>query len=242
MFPDKPGGISLYAHEGWRSTVQPVRSDRARSATGSGGRSCCRSSATSSAPSSSPSGSRGQATKVLLQPRGSPTSGCAQLIAVVRHPGRLGLQHARREALAARWATSRGAADDPARDLHRHALFHRGLACVEPRVRPRSAGFSDLIDRDHVAVHHVLVGLRDRGGRELRARVPRHQARHCQGAQERRGRSRFSSTCLLPLGLGGVVGSTGDYGSFYVAALRRSRAAHRRVRASSVSSRASSWP
>ena len=28
MFPDKPGGIALYAHEGWRSRFSLVRADR----------------------------------------------------------------------------------------------------------------------------------------------------------------------------------------------------------------------
>jgi amino acid transporter len=48
MFPDKSGGISLYAHEGWRGGSRwPGRS--ARSVTGSAGRWFCRSSAGSSA-------------------------------------------------------------------------------------------------------------------------------------------------------------------------------------------------
>ncbi len=58
MFPDKPGGISLYAHEGWRKYFTLVGPDRRRSATGSPGRSCSRSSAYSRARSSRLPGSR----------------------------------------------------------------------------------------------------------------------------------------------------------------------------------------
>ena len=48
MFPNKSGGISLYAHEGWRKYTTLV-ARWPRSATGSAGRSCSRSSARSSA-------------------------------------------------------------------------------------------------------------------------------------------------------------------------------------------------
>ncbi len=55
MFGHRSGGISLYAHEGWRATRRWSARCR-RSATGSAGRSCCRSSARSSATSRPRSG------------------------------------------------------------------------------------------------------------------------------------------------------------------------------------------
>ena len=104
MFPDKPGGISLYAHEGWRSRFNLF----------------------------GPIGAFGywigwsvvlsfvgnivgalvvaewfpsQATKVYFN-LGFADFGLAQLIAVVRDPGRLVVQHPRRQAVAHAWATS----------------------------------------------------------------------------------------------------------------------------------------
>ena len=126
MFPDKPGGISLYAHEGWRSRFTLF----------------------------GPIGAFGywigwsvvlsffgnivgalivaewfpsQATKVYFN-LGFADFGLAQLIAVVRDPGRLAVQRLRRQAVADRGLRHRGAADDPAGDLHHHAVLHRGLA------------------------------------------------------------------------------------------------------------------
>ena len=49
MFPDKPGGISLYAHTRAGVGGSPSRGRSARSATGSAGPSCSRSSARPSA-------------------------------------------------------------------------------------------------------------------------------------------------------------------------------------------------
>ena len=57
MFPDKPGGISLYAHEGGAGTSRSSGPWRP-SATGSPGRACSRASASSSGTSSRRSGTR----------------------------------------------------------------------------------------------------------------------------------------------------------------------------------------
>lgn len=57
MFPDKPGGIALYAHEGWKRHLSLVGRSRP-SATGSLGQVPSPSSPASSAPSHRPSGSR----------------------------------------------------------------------------------------------------------------------------------------------------------------------------------------
>ena len=61
MFPDKSGGLALYAHEGGAST-RPSSGRSRRSATGSAGRSCSRSTASSSARSSRARGSRASRT------------------------------------------------------------------------------------------------------------------------------------------------------------------------------------
>ena len=56
MFPDKPGGFPLYAHEGWRKYFTLIGPTRL-SATGSPGRSCSRSSVSSAGRSSPGRGS-----------------------------------------------------------------------------------------------------------------------------------------------------------------------------------------
>ena len=62
-----------------------------------------------------------------------------------------------------------------------------GLPVPDRRLEQRELHLGDRRGRRagaraHVAVLHVLVGVRHRGGRDLRARVPRHRARHRQGA------------------------------------------------------------
>ena len=79
---------------------------------------------------------------------------------------------------------SRGVLMVPAVRLHRPAVPHRRLARLEPpQLVPRSVGRRQ--GRAGVPVHPRLVGVRDRDLCHLRARVLRHQARHCVGAEER---------------------------------------------------------
>ena len=59
-------------------------------------------------------------------------------------------------------------------------LHHGRLAQLEHAVEHRHRRRPPA--RAHVAVLHVLVGVRHRGRRHLRPRVPRHAARHAEGA------------------------------------------------------------
>ena len=58
-----------------------------------------------------------------------------------------------------------------------------------------------------LAVLHVLVVVRHRGRGHLRARVPRHRARHAEGAARGGAVLRRVVYALLPLGLGGTLGT-----------------------------------
>ena len=60
MFPNKSGGVSIYANEALAQVHDAHRARSRRSATGSAGRWCCRSSASSPATSPRPPGSRGE--------------------------------------------------------------------------------------------------------------------------------------------------------------------------------------
>ena len=217
MFPDKPGGISLYAHEGWRSRFNLF----------------------------GPIGAFGywigwsvvlsfvgnivgalivaewfpsQATKVYFN-LGFADFGLAQLIAVfvilaVWLFNVLGVK----PSLAVGYVTG-ALLMVPLVDLHHHAVLHRGLAFVQPRVRPPLRRFQRPLDRPDVAVHHVLVGVRGRGGASF---APEYHDTRRDTAKALKSVAAFSLFVyiFLPLGLGGVVGSTGDYGGFYVAALK----------------------
>ena len=71
---------------------------------------------------------------------------------------------------------------DPALHLHSAPLSHRRLAVIQHRLC-RRGGFQQARGGLDVAVHHVLVGLRNRGLCQLRSRVPQHEARHLLGPE-----------------------------------------------------------
>ena len=119
MFPDKPGGFPLYAHEGVAEVLRRSSARSRRSATGSAGPSCSRSSGSSSAQiiqgawfPGEPGGSHRPAT-------GTSPSSAAERRSAARHrrradPRRLALQRLRRRASASVRVPRRRAADDPA--------------------------------------------------------------------------------------------------------------------------------
>ena len=216
MFPDKPGGIALYAHEGWRKRFNlfgPI----AAFGYWIGWSVVLSFFGNMSARSSSPSGSRSPATAVLYD--------------AVLQPRLRGLRAGaddrdHRDPRAYGCSTSSGSSRRSPSGTSTGALLMVPLAIfiVFPYITGdwrvdrtsstchNAGGFSDLRIAADVALHHVLVRVRDRGVCELRPRVPRHEAGHRHGAEERRRCSRCSCTSSCPLGLGGVVGTAGDCG------------------------------
>ena len=101
--------------------------------------------------------------------------------------------------------------------------LRHGRAADHPRLRPDVPALRHgrVVERQHelgdrrqrrpgararVAVLHVLVVVRDRGGGHLRARVPGHRAGHRPAL---RAAALFSAVVyvLLPLGVGGTLGT-----------------------------------
>ena len=101
-----------------------------------------------------------------------------------------------------------GAADPPRGRADVPAVPHRRLVerqhDVEHRHRRRPRARADL------ALLHGLVGVRDRDRGGVRARVPRHRARHAAGAARLGRCSPCVVYALLPLGIGGTLGTAGD--------------------------------
>ena len=86
-----------------------------------------------------------------------------------------------------------GAAVHPGVRAHVPPVHHGRLVELEHRLQHR--GERRARARARVAVLHVLVVVRDRGGRDVRARVPRLPARHAHGAALRGAVLRAWSTC-----------------------------------------------
>ena len=91
---------------------------------------------------------------------------------------------------------------------------------VEPRIRRTArGGFSDL----SIALMWLFIMCWSAYGIEVCATfAPEYHDTRRDTAKALKSVAAFSLFVyiFLPLGLGGVVGSTGDYGSFYVAALK----------------------
>ena len=107
----------------------------------------------------------------------------------------------------------------PLVDLHHHAVLHRGLARPNLEYVHRSGGFSDL----SIALMWLFIMCWSAYGIEVAASfAPEYHDTRRDTAKALRSVAAFSLFVyiFLPLGLGGVVGSTGDYGGFYVAALK----------------------
>ena len=200
MFPSKSGGVALYAHEAWRkysTLVGPL--------------------ATFGywigwsvvlAVNGLVAGTLIQARVVLRldvvrvgrwlrpQPRGRARDGA--------HPARLAVQHLRGPAGGVVRLRDRRAAVHPRVRADVPAVHHGRLVELEHQLRDR--GQRGARARARLAVLHVLVVVRDRGGRDVRARVPRLPARH---ALALRSAALFSALVyvLLPLGAGGTLGT-----------------------------------
>ena len=169
MFGHRSGGIALYAHEGWRKYTTLV----------------------------GPLASFGYwiGWSVVLSIFGKvigdlavsqwwPNSGPvdrlsrqhADAVLVHRdrlHHLRLGVQHLRPADGGVVHLSVRRAADGAARAVRDRPLLHRPLARLQrPRHLRRPVGRDQAGDRLHV--HPRLVGVRDRGGRDVRARVQEH--------------------------------------------------------------------
>ena len=199
MFPDKPGGIALYAHEGWRSRFSlfgPI------AAFGYWiGWSVVLSFV-------------GNIVGALIVAEWFPKSGdgvgdayfnlgfadfgLAQLIAVFVILARLVVQRPRGETVPLGGVHDRRAADGPAVHLHRDAVLHRGLVERQPGVRPQRrrpvSGLQRPLGRADVAVHHVLVRLRDRGLRRASHRSITTRSATRPRPSRASPRSRCSST------------------------------------------------
>ena len=98
---------------------------------------------------------------------------------------RLGVQHHRRPAGRVVQLHHRRPADDPARDHDVRRLPRRRMALPQ-RPRDVHGAVGRRQARARVHVHPRLVGLRHRGVRDVRARIPGHQARHRPGAAQLR--------------------------------------------------------
>ncbi len=202
MFPDKPGGISLYAHEGWRGQVLAGRPDRGlrlldrlvrravdlrqddrrpdpgpvvpdRDLVASSTAPCTWAWRTSSR--SAPSSRSGCSTSSASARRcGSPTSPA---------PGSW-----------SRWFV-----------FIVLPYLTGDLAQLQHDLDP--ARLDRLQDRDGLAVPDGLVDLRRRDLRDVRPGVPEHQAGHHDRAPQRPRCSRWSCTCCSRSGVGGVTGA-----------------------------------
>jgi hypothetical protein len=95
-------------------------------------------------------------------------------------PRRVAVQHLRRPPRGVVRLRHGRAAVPPGLRAHVPAVRHGRLAQLEHDVVDRLRRRPPADPR--LAVLHVLVGVRHRGGRDVRARVPRHRARHAQGA------------------------------------------------------------
>ena len=224
MFPDKPGGIALYAHEGWRSRFSlfgPIAAfgywigwSVVLSFVGN---------IVGALIVAEWFPKSGDGTGDAYFNLGFADFGLAQLIAIfvilaVWSFNVLGVK----PSLAVGYVTG-ALLMVPLFDLHRHAVLHRRLVQLEPRVRPQrrrpSLGFSDL----SVALMWLFIMCWSAYGIEVCASfAPEYHDTKRDTAKALKSAAAFSLFVyiFLPLGLGGVVGSTGDYGSFYVAALK----------------------
>ena len=180
MFPDKPGGIALYAHEGWRqhfSLIGPIATFGYWFAW------------------SSVLAIFGTTIGYLVQAEwfpgetwtfdaGAVDVGLPHLIGAGCVILGLGDQHAGDQAGRVDGACVDIPPAHPDRRLRDHRLPDRRLGQLAPPVElHRAVGRLEAGDR--LALHHRLDRLRGRGRGELRARVPRHEARHLDGAEGR---------------------------------------------------------
>ena len=133
----------------------------------------------------------------------------------------LGRQRLRRPAGGLDRLRDRRAAALPALRAHRRPVHHGRLELGQPAQLHRLRQLQHLRDhglgrlahlqrrlaaRDHLALPDVLVVVRLRVLRLVRARVPRPGARHGEGAARRGACSACSSTRLLPIGALGTFG------------------------------------
>ena len=175
MFPNKSGGIALYAHEAWRKYlifVGPVATfgywigwSVVLSINGL------------------VAGTLIQAEWFSEEHVDQERRGLRPLAADRDrhrpHRARLALQRLRRAAGRVVRLPDRRPAVHSRLRAHVLPLHHGRLAQLEHAVEHRHGRRPPA--RAHVAVLHVLVVLRHRGRRHLRPRVPRHAARHAEG-------------------------------------------------------------
>ena len=177
MFPDKPGGIALYAHEGWRGRFSLV----------------------------GPIGAYGywigwsvvlsifgvligtliqaqwfpQQHLVGVRRRGAPGPGPVHRARL--HRRGLGAERLRDPPGRVVLLCRRGRADGAAGDLHRGAVLHRGLAQLQ-----HDLGDTERLGRlqagHGLPVPVRLVVVRGRGVRDVRPGIPRHPAGYHDGA------------------------------------------------------------
>ena len=177
MFPNKSGGVALYAHEAWRkySTLDRPAGDvrLLDRLVGRAGRQRAR---------------RGHADpgRVVLRlargPRAAPasTSRLPIVIGIGLIAARLAVQRLRRPAGGLVRLRDRRADLHPGVRADVPAVRHRRVVELEHRLQHRRQRRARA--RARLALLHVLVVVRDRGGRDVRARVPRLPARHAHGA------------------------------------------------------------
>ena len=179
MFPAKSGGIALYAHEAWRkylTIIGPLASFGYWI-----GWSVVLSI-------------NGLVAGTLIQAEWFSDTTWAENVGHLRphaadrdrhradHPG-LGLQRLRRPAGRLVRLRHRRAAHHPRLRADVPALPHRRVVELEHELADRRQRRPGAGAR--LALLHVLVVVRDRGGGDLRPRVPGHRARHGQGAAGR---------------------------------------------------------
>ena len=181
MFPDKPGGISLYAHEGWRgrfSLAGPI---------GAFGYWIGWSVVLAIFGETIGDLITGAVVPdrdvVCLRREGAP--GAPPLHRHRLHRRRMAAQHLRHTARGMGVLRDRLRAPGPAGHLHLRAVLHGGLAQLQHDLVP--ARLERVQDCDGVAVPDGMVDLRRRGMRDLRSRVQGHQAGHDDRAAVGRG-------------------------------------------------------
>ena len=229
MFPDKPGGLSVYAREGWRkyfSLAGPIAVFGYWFAW------------------SSVLAIYGVFVGLLLVTefggegyfattavRRSGRHSADHLAGAHRrhvHPALLHLQHPRHAPRGVVLATSSGALMIlPGRRHRDRRLPDRRLLEPPDRLEPPRRHASRCtatrqrlppVRAGHgLALHHRLVDVRPGGGGHVRAGVQGHDERHPQGARRRRAPSTSAAPCLLPIAVLGTIG----YDGILADALRR---------------------
>ena len=166
MFPDKPGGIALYAHEGWRryfSLIGPIATFGYWFAW------------------SSVLAIFGETIGYLVQAEWAPGQtwtfdagfvdvGLPHVIAAGCVILRLALQRVRHQARRLGWLCDQLPSADSDHRVHDLPVHHRGLGQLEIDMGVRGA-MEGMEARDRVDVHHRLDGVRDRDCHQFRARI-----------------------------------------------------------------------